>query len=108
MKVIPKGVMSIMDFEFSSQEELYQRVTPALHAKEQEIHRLGFPYINDIDIWNYLIETKWKVSHDLMLSDIVDDILHVDLKKLDEYLKGKISKTRRTQYFDNNLDDVLR
>ena len=91
-----------MDFEFSSQDELYKRVKPAINAKMVEMHRLGFPYINEIDIWNYLIETKWKKSHNLMLSDIVSNILNADNKKIDEYLKGKISKTRRTQYFDIN------
>lgn len=89
-----------MDFQFSSQEELYQRVKPAINAKIVELHRLGFSYIVDVDVWNYLIETKWKKSRNLVLSDIVSDILHVDNKKLDEYLKGKLSKTRRTQYFD--------
>lgn len=91
-----------MDFQFSSQEELYQRVKPAIHAKVMELHRLGFSYITDIDIWNYLVESKWKKSHNLVLSDIVSDILHVDNKKIDEYLKGKLAKTRRTQYFDFN------
>ncbi len=85
-----------MEFEFSSQEELYQRVEPALKAKLAELHRLGYPYIKLIDIWNYLVETKWKKSRDLTLSDIVDDILHVDNRKLDEFIKGKLSKTRRS------------
>ena len=72
-----------MDFQFSSQEELYQRVKPAINAKVVELHRLGFSYIVDVDIWNYLIETKWKKSRNLVLSDIVSDILHVNNKKLD-------------------------
>lgn len=93
-----------MDYEFSSKEELYERVKPALHAKRQELHRLGFPYIHDMDIWNYLIEVKWSKSKNLMLSDIVNDIMHTEALKVDEYLKGKIGKTRRTQYFDRNLE----
>ena len=39
------------------------------------------------------------------LSDIVSDILHVDNKKIDEYLKGKLQRTRRTQYFDE--EDII-
>ena len=93
-----------MDYEFSSKEELYKRVGPALRAKAVELHRMGFNYIQDVDIWNYLIETKWCKSRDLMLSDIVDDILHVDEKKVDEYIKSKISKLNRTQYFDSSLE----
>lgn len=92
-----------MDIEFSSKEELYQRVKPALKAKAMELKRVGYSYIREIDIWNYLIEIKWSKSRDLMLSDIVNDILKIDNKKIDEYLKDKLS-TDRTQYFDKNLE----
>lgn len=95
-----------MDYEFSSLQELFKRVSPALHAKEVELHRLGYSYIKDIDIWNYLIETRWKKGKDLMLSDIVNDIMHTECKKIDIYLKGKISKTRRTQYFDEKIEII--
>ena len=89
-----------MDFLFSTQEELYERVKPALNAKITELHRLGFSYITDIDVWNYLIESKWKKSHNLVLSDIVSDILHADNKKIDLFLKGNLAKTKRSQYFE--------
>lgn len=92
-----------MDIKFNSQEELYDRVKPALNAKLQELHRLGFSYITIDDIWNYLKESKWKNGKDLTLSDIVSNIIHVDNKMLDEFLKGKLSKTRRSEYFDEDL-----
>ena len=92
-----------MDFEFNSQEELFKRVKPALNAKVMELHRLGYSYITIDDIWNYLVETKWKKGKDLMLSDIVSNIIHVENNKIDEYLKGKLTKTRRTQYFDEDI-----
>ena len=78
-----------MDYEFSSQLELFNRVKPALNAKSVECHRLGFPNIRDIDIWNYLIDKKWKNGKDLMLSDIVSDIMHSDSKRIDLFLKDK-------------------
>lgn len=90
-------VGDVMELEFSSQEELYKRVQPALKAQLAELHRLGYPYIQLIDIWNYLIFSKWKKAKNLTLSDIVNDILHVDNHKLDEYLKGKLARTRRSQ-----------
>lgn len=96
-----------MDYEFSTKEELFKRVKPALKAKEIELHRLGYTYISDIDIWNYLIQIKWKQAKDLMLSDIVSDIMHTNEKKIDEYLKGKITKTRRTQYFSEDNEEIL-
>ena len=95
-----------MDYEFSSKEELFQRVKPALSAKLQELKRLGYSYIHDVDIWNYLIQTKWCKSKDLMLSDIVDDIFQVKEKEIDNYLKEKISSSERVQYFDSNLENL--
>ena len=86
-----------MDYEFSSQLELFKRVKPALHAKCQECHRLGFSKIKDTDIWNYLIEKKWKSGKNLMLSDIVDDIMKCDVKNINMFLNGENSKTRRVQ-----------
>ena len=90
-----------MDYEFSSKEELFQRVRPALKAKLNEFNRLGYSYVQEVDIWNYLIENVWSKSKDLMLSDIVNDILHLKIKKIDDYLKEKMSSTNRTQYFDS-------
>lgn len=93
-----------MDYQFSSKEELFIRVGPALRAKVNELHRLGFSYIQDLDIWNFLIETKWCKARDLMLSDIVNDILHVKAERVDEFFKIQISKTKRSQYLDNTLE----
>lgn len=92
-----------MDYEFSSKEELFQRVRPALNAKVGELHRFGYTYINQMDVWNYLIENIWIKSKDLMLSDIVSDILHTDNKKIDAYLKSKITD-ERSQYFEKNIE----
>lgn len=95
-----------MDYEFSSKEELFQRVKPALNAKVGELHRFGYTYINQMDVWNYLIENIWIKSKDLMLSDIVNDILHTDNKKIDIYLKGKITD-ERSQYFEKNNIEII-
>ena len=93
-----------MDFEFSNKEELYKRVVPALKAKKAFLERDGYTYINEIDVWNYLIQDKWVRSHNLMLCDIVDDILNVDNKEIDAYLKKKLANASRVQYFDKDLD----
>lgn len=90
-----------MDFEFSSKEELFQRIKPALNTKVRELHRLGYTYINQMDIWNYLAENVWIKSKNLMLADIVNDILHTEGEKFDKYLKDKYKDTERAQYFEN-------
>jgi hypothetical protein len=89
-----------MDIEFKSLEELYQRIKPALMTKKIEMHRSGYTYIKEEDIWNYLKEIKWRNSKDLSLSDMVSDILNTDDINIDSYLKGKLNKTDRTVYFD--------
>ena len=91
-----------MDLEFSSQEELFSRVRPALNAKVRELNRLGYMNILDIDIWNYLKETKLIKTHDLALCDIVNDILKSSNKILFDYVQ--IRKQKLSQDFDRDLD----
>lgn len=76
-----------MNFEFKTQKDLYIRIKPALHAKMEELKRLNYPKVKDIEIWKFLVETNWKKSKNLMLSDIVSDILNLDHEKFYQYLK---------------------
>ena len=76
-----------MEVEFNSLEELYNRLKPALITKKNEIDRKGFYYIKIEDIWNYLKEVKWKKANDLTLSEMVSDVLNIDILLIDEYLK---------------------
>ena len=78
-----------MDIEFSSLEELYKRLKPALTTKADEIRMQGYTYIKEEDVWNYLKEIKWKTSKDLSLYEMVSDILNLESEKIDSYLKGK-------------------
>lgn len=76
-----------MDFSFNTKEELFVRVRPALNAKLQELRRLNYYNITEMDIWNYLSENKWSKTKNLSLSDIVSDIMHLDNNRLDSYVK---------------------
>lgn len=75
-----------MNNEFNTKEELFNRVKPALKIKEKDLKKLGYSNITSLDVWNYLIESKWSKSKNLVLSDIVDDILNVDIDGLNDYL----------------------
>lgn len=75
-----------MDFEFHSLEELWNRVHPALRVKVKDFKRLGLNNFSDRDIWDYLIESKWKQGVNLMLSDIVDDIMKLDSSEFIKYM----------------------
>ena len=88
-----------MDIEFSSLEELYERLKPALRSKMSELRECGYGYLKIEDIWNYLKEKKWKSSRDLGLNDMVSDILNADNDLIDDYFKEKLNEKNRALYF---------
>lgn len=73
--------------EFTSQQELYQKLQPVFNVKKRLIQNSEYKDITNKDIWNYLIKTKWKQSYNLTISDIVNDIITLDLDNInkDEY-----------------------
>ena len=74
-----------MDYEFSSLEELYKRVRPALKSKVDELQKYGNLSISKYDLWKCLIINKWRNETGLMLSDIVDDILNTSIDCIELY-----------------------
>ena len=67
--------------EFKSIGELFDRVEPALKVKVREGISLGCQ-ITENDIWEYLVNSKWKKARNLMLSDVVNDILSLNLNDI--------------------------
>ena len=90
-----------MDLEFSSIEELYERLKPALTTKCSEMKRDGYNYIKEEDIWNYLKEVKWKKAIDLGLHEMVRDVLNTENNIIDNYLKEKLNLGNRKIYFED-------
>ena len=82
------------EIKFSSLEELYNRLKPALRSKIKELHKLDKVYIKENDIFEYLSDNKWETSNNLTLDQMVDDILYADNNKLDEYVQRKIVKEK--------------
>lgn len=82
------------EIKFSSLEELYNRLKPALRSKIKELHKLDKVYIKENDIFEYLSNNKWETSNNLTLDKMVDDILYADNNKLDEYVQRKIVKEK--------------
>ena len=90
----------VEEITFNSLEELYQRLKPALKTKKSEMHRQGYNYIKEEDIWNFFKETKWKKAVELSLSAMVNDVLNIENGLIDDYLKNKMKSENRTVYFD--------
>ena len=89
------------EIKFESLEELYKRIKPALITKKNEMHRDGYIYIKEEDIWNYLKEVKWKNAKGLSLYEMTSDILNTDNLIIDNYLKEKLNLRNRKVYFEN-------
>lgn len=70
--------------EFTSLEELYKRVEPALNSKVRELKKFGYS-ISKEDLWKCFVYNKWKYGNGLMLSDIVDDILNTSIDCIELY-----------------------
>ena len=81
--------------EFGSIKELYERVKPALITKSKELKRMNYFYIKEEDIWNYLKENKWTNSKNLNLYEMIDDILNIDVYKIDNFVKEEYRKSKR-------------
>ena len=89
-----------MEIEFSSIEELYNRLKPALRTKQSELKQNGYGYLKIEDVWNYLKEKKWIKSRNLGLNEMVSDILNADNELIDEYFKEKLNEKSRKIYFE--------
>lgn len=74
---------------FKSQEELYQRILPALRSKKKMLRKSGLKTINESDIWDCMRYNVWADSYGLELCDMVEDILHTDNLIIMEYFHNK-------------------
>ena len=74
-----------MDIEFSSLSELYHRLEPALAVKEAEFKRCDYD-VTKQNIWQFLAQSKWSVSNNLLLHQMVSDILNLKHNEILEFL----------------------
>ena len=70
--------------EYASQKDLYLALLPVFKVKNRLMQITKYKATNK-DIWDYLANNKWKNSQDLTLSEIVNDIINVDIEKLKNY-----------------------
>lgn len=79
---------------YTSQRELFNSLIPAFNVKLRLIKK-EFNYITRTDIWNYLKINKWCKDINLTISEMVDDILLVDISKVDNFLKEHLKQNDR-------------
>ena len=68
--------------EFTSIKELYRKLIPAFNVKKRLIKNSKYQDITNENIWSYLVESKWKKSYGLTISDMVNDIITTDLEDI--------------------------
>jgi len=91
------------DIKFSSLNELYNRLLPALNTRVRELIREDLHHIKAEDIWNFLKETKWYNASNLSLHEMADDILCCKKNDIDAYFKDKMGKTPRDLIPDETI-----
>lgn len=80
--------------KYKSEEELFNSLRGAFNVKLRLI-KDNYSYIKMIDIWNYLKLNKWIKTKNLSISEMVNDIIDVDIEKVDSFLKERIKNTER-------------
>ena len=80
--------------EYKTEKELYNSLKGAFNVKLRMI-KDNYEYIKMIDIWNYLKINKWCKDKNLSLSEMVNDIITVEIEKVDMFLKKQIKNEER-------------
>lgn len=73
--------------EFTSLSQLYRTLIPAFNVKQRLIKNSKYKEITNENIWSYLTNTKWRNAKDLSLSEMINDIITVDLEHIIENLE---------------------
>lgn len=89
------GYGDVLMYEYKNQHELYIGLLPAIKVKLRTLLNSEYQYITQEDIWNFLKETKWSNSNGLTLGEMVNDIIHIDNKDIDMYLKNKLKNEKK-------------
>lgn len=79
---------------YNSQRELFNMLRGAFNVKLRLIEK-EYNYIKQIDIWNYLKINKWCKDKNLSLSEMVNDIIEVDITKVDLFIKSNLKEEDR-------------
>jgi len=80
--------------EYKSEKELYHSLKGAFNVKLRMI-KDEYDYIKMVDIWNYLKINKWCKDKNLSISEMVNDIIDVDISKVDSFLKKYLKEEER-------------
>ena len=78
--------------EYNSERELFEDLKGAFKVKLRMIEG-KYDNISMIDIYDYLKLNKWRYAKDLTISEIVNDIIDVDIAKVEDYIESRKEET---------------
>lgn len=87
-------MIMVREMEYKSQEELFKSLKGAFNVKLRMIKN-DYNYIKMTDIWNYLKINKWCKDKNLNLAEMVNDIIDVDIEKVDLFVKNYLKNQDR-------------
>lgn len=77
--------------DINTQEELYNKIKPALRCKKHHLFKEGITIVCEEDIWDYLKNNIWNNGDNLTLAEVVDDVLNTPGYIFQSYILNKIS-----------------
>ena len=80
---------------FTSLQELYDRIRPALKCKVKDLKRIGVFYVQEADIWNYCKNNLWSKSTNLTLGEMVNDVMTLSNSEIEKYVQKIVSQEKR-------------
>jgi hypothetical protein len=67
------------------------------------MNKLGFKYVTEKDIWNYLAENVWKKKVNLELHELISDILYADNYLINNYVMKKMDNLKKN---DTDMNEI--
>ena len=74
--------------KYKTEKELFIALRGAFNVKLRLL-KDDYDYITMVDIWNYLKINKWCKCKNLSLSEMVNDIINVDLEEINKYIEAE-------------------
>lgn len=78
-----------MNEDIKTKLDLYKRIRPAMYVKLKDIKRDYSVNISYEEMFVYLEEGVWKAKTNLSLSEIVDDILYINVDRLFQHVEKR-------------------
>jgi hypothetical protein len=92
--------------KMEKQKELRELLMPALQCKYDEFRLLGYKQVTMEQIWECLVQKKWKNGEERKVYELVNDILSLQIGEYMSFITMRSYKEQRLAG-DDDLEAVL-